>query len=665
MKQQISDAQLKRRREIRPHWLWYIPLGYVLIVAFLQGSFEKFGSTYKQILVLLLAVSIATAVIEYTARKPSRGAAILLALSIAAGFFFSDSHRYGWAVLWDVAAFVGGVTAVVAARRFVPPRWHARWHEYAGEKWHGLSFIAMVVAGWAVLSAVSTLRDRPLPTDPNRFAQIAAGSLIPEQTQRWARKRIGLALSGGGYRAALFHAGTLHALETLGLRPSVLSTVSGGSIIGAYYAVGGDPVEFKNAVIAGRFNLMRELLLLHNAARLPFPMHVPKLDVTLAPIYSFSRGDAQAHLLRSALFDDTASWRTQNGLQPRQIIATTELTYGMQVGLMPDGIVAWSVDGDREVYRGRRFIPSTEYDLAKRVAVSGAFPVAFPIEKLDVKVIPCGASGEGTRSLQLADGGIVDNTGLELLQTVQSFVGAGSDCELPSDDWAVDLIIVSNAGALFGLAEDLSLVGGLARAFDIVSVKARARPNTDGERPIFIDLGTRQTPTSLRFALDNDQPISDDDPRNWHGRFDPRDGYSPDLLRAVFAPFQGSRGEAARVEVEAYLRTIEGTPALDAEARRRWSFNLPRVGSRDECRKRRDTDSAANELKELPGICEAAELREMFRAELTELAAAFQRTSTLNDWPPKADAEKVYALGQLLTYGQWITIRRSLDQASQ
>ena len=52
-----------------------------------------------------------------------------------------------------------------------------------------------------------------------------------------AEQRLGLALSGGGHRAAFFHVGVLARLSELGLlRPvRVLSTVSGGSIVGALY----------------------------------------------------------------------------------------------------------------------------------------------------------------------------------------------------------------------------------------------------------------------------------------------------------------------------------------------------------------------------------------------------------------------------------------------
>ncbi|WP_158826920.1 patatin-like phospholipase family protein [Mucilaginibacter lacusdianchii] len=53
------------------------------------------------------------------------------------------------------------------------------------------------------------------------------------------RKRFGVALSGGGYRAAGFHIGTLKTLHKLQLldKVDVLSTISGGSITGAAYCL--------------------------------------------------------------------------------------------------------------------------------------------------------------------------------------------------------------------------------------------------------------------------------------------------------------------------------------------------------------------------------------------------------------------------------------------
>lgn len=55
-------------------------------------------------------------------------------------------------------------------------------------------------------------------------------------------KKIGLALSGGGYRAAAFHIGTLRALHKLNVldKVDVISSVSGGSITAAYYVLNKD-----------------------------------------------------------------------------------------------------------------------------------------------------------------------------------------------------------------------------------------------------------------------------------------------------------------------------------------------------------------------------------------------------------------------------------------
>lgn len=51
--------------------------------------------------------------------------------------------------------------------------------------------------------------------------------------------KIGLALSGGGYRAAIYHIGTFRALRKLGVlnKIDVISTNSGGSITGACYSL--------------------------------------------------------------------------------------------------------------------------------------------------------------------------------------------------------------------------------------------------------------------------------------------------------------------------------------------------------------------------------------------------------------------------------------------
>ena len=73
--------------------------------------------------------------------------------------------------------------------------------------------------------------------------------------------RVAVALSGGGYRAAVAHAGVLAALDEQCVRIDLLTTVSGGSIIGAAYALGVPPVEFAQQLAARKPGLASDMLL--------------------------------------------------------------------------------------------------------------------------------------------------------------------------------------------------------------------------------------------------------------------------------------------------------------------------------------------------------------------------------------------------------------------
>lgn len=58
-------------------------------------------------------------------------------------------------------------------------------------------------------------------------------------------KKVGISLSGGGYRAAAFHLGTLNKLHQMDVlqHVDVISTISGGSIIGGMYCTHNDDFE--------------------------------------------------------------------------------------------------------------------------------------------------------------------------------------------------------------------------------------------------------------------------------------------------------------------------------------------------------------------------------------------------------------------------------------
>src|SRR5262249_36117180 len=66
---------------------------------------------------------------------------------------------------------------------------------------------------------------------------LGGGSAAAMAALSFFRGKVGLALSGGGFRASLYHIGVLAKLAELDVlrHVEVLSCVSGGSILGAYY----------------------------------------------------------------------------------------------------------------------------------------------------------------------------------------------------------------------------------------------------------------------------------------------------------------------------------------------------------------------------------------------------------------------------------------------
>ena len=68
--------------------------------------------------------------------------------------------------------------------------------------------------------------------------------------------KIGLALSGGGYRATLFGLGSLVRLNELGILKNIsrISSVSGGSILNAYLAMRWPDLKFNSSGVADNFH---------------------------------------------------------------------------------------------------------------------------------------------------------------------------------------------------------------------------------------------------------------------------------------------------------------------------------------------------------------------------------------------------------------------------
>src|SRR5438094_4514191 len=92
-------------------------------------------------------------------------------------------------------------------------------------------------------------------------------------------KRLGLALSGGGFRASLYHLGLVRFLRDAGLLPQVthITSVSGGSIMAAHLVLNwdrynGSPTEF-DAAAAELLSFVR--LDVRNRITRRFPLTLP------------------------------------------------------------------------------------------------------------------------------------------------------------------------------------------------------------------------------------------------------------------------------------------------------------------------------------------------------------------------------------------------------
>lgn len=212
---------------------------------------------------------------------------------------------------------------------------------------------------------------------------------------------IGLALSGGGSRAIAFHLGVLKALNELGIlsQISAISTVSGGSVIGALWVCHEGPFEdFESecrTLLAMGFErgLIRRLLSLK-----PFP-----LAKALRLFFSaYSRVDLLAEHFDAELFHG----RTLSSIpkHPVLIINATELNTGKNYKF------------GREVMGAYTTGPvSTEGVLvATAVAASAAYPVFLPTLAFKTSQ-PLSQSKAPPPYACLTDGGVYDNLGATTL----------------------------------------------------------------------------------------------------------------------------------------------------------------------------------------------------------------------------------------------------------
>lgn len=345
---------------------------------------------------------------------------------------------------------------------------------------------------------------------------VVAPAAMPD---KWKGLRVGLSLSGGGYRAAVVHAGVLFELGKLGVPVTNLSSVSGGSLIGAFVAAGGSPEDFAQAVDAGRFRLARDLTWIWNIARLATPFQVPVADIKLWPFGSFSRLDVQAELVDRVLLGGTTDRAASVASGPTLIVNSTDLRYGLSVGFSQGGLLLagpvvnalvvqshinkQDVDLFPAYFRYGQALRTVELPrLAERVAISGAFPGAFPTTPIDLELSP--TSQVIRLSLALADGGVRDNLGInslllaDLLARIQQDSARKEKQAWKNDPidpgWKLDLLLSSNGGQALQTARELSSVASVVRAIELNGLETGpVRLLPGGEKPPIIMLSENAT----------------------------------------------------------------------------------------------------------------------------------------------------------------------------
>lgn len=229
---------------------------------------------------------------------------------------------------------------------------------------------------------------------------------IPTDAGKPPENAIALCLSGGGYRAMLFHVGVLRRLDDAGWlsRLDRVSSVSGGSIVAATLALAWDELDFGGDGRSGRFVESVEEPIRTLAGH---TIDAPSVATGIA-LPGVSISDRLAAAYREHLFEGATLQALPEA--PVFVINATNVGSGELLRFTRRYLADWRV--------GR--IDDPDLDVAVAVACSSAFPpVLSParIELGDAEWVTeegndLGAP-ENRDELVLTDGGVYDNLGLE------------------------------------------------------------------------------------------------------------------------------------------------------------------------------------------------------------------------------------------------------------
>ena len=239
---------------------------------------------------------------------------------------------------------------------------------------------------------------------------------------------VGLSLSGGGYRAMVFHLGALRRLNEAGRLSQVtrVGSVSGGSITAGVLALAWTDLDFDSAGVAQRFaDLVEEPVLRLAGTTVDVP----------AVLRGLLRGGAShwvrraydKHVFHGATLQDLPA----DGAGPRFIILATNLSTGTLWRFSRPYMRDWRTEP----------VENPTLPLAHAVAASSAFPPVLS---------PCRLQLPDGQVITLTDGGVFDNLGLEPVlkrcATVYVSDGGGTFAEQPKPpgDWVRGTVRVLN-----------------------------------------------------------------------------------------------------------------------------------------------------------------------------------------------------------------------------
>jgi NTE family protein len=278
---------------------------------------------------------------------------------------------------------------------------------------------------------------------------------------------VGLCLSGGGFRAMLFHIGALKRLNQAGWLPRLdrVSSVSGGSITSGLLGLRWGELTFTDGV-ATNFDELITVPLREFA-------HT-KVDVAavaigaLLPFVTIS--DRVMRKLRKLYGDATLQDLPD---QPRFVINATNLETGVLFRFSKPYIADYTIG----------LVRDPEVALAEAVAASAAFPPFLSPFEIDLSEAtwdlgdepPENPSPAFRSEILLSDGGVYDNMGLEtvwkkyrtvLISDAGGHMGADTD---PGRDWAHGILRVLHILD--------SQVRSLRRSAAVTAFKSKADPH--------------------------------------------------------------------------------------------------------------------------------------------------------------------------------------------